>query len=102
MSGYKRLTKRGGIVKIEDFKEEYGYSSIYQRLSEIEDKIESGELVELPKKEAYVARDGGLTVRVVYMGDDGMVHFEYCTTEQQADDFLEAEKARMRRRASNE
>ena len=91
MSDYERLTKRGGIVKIEDFKEEYGYSSIYRRLSEIEDKIESGELVELPKK--------------VFLGNNEFVGNEYAvitTTfrlfcdEQQADDFLEKEKARLR------
>ena len=92
MSDYERLTKRGGVEKIEDFKEEYGYSSIYQRLSEIEDKIESGELTELPKK--------------VFLGKNEIGENEYAvitTTsrlfcdEQQADDFLEKEKERMRR-----
>ena len=95
MSDYERLTKRGGVEKIEDFKEEYGYSSIYQRLSEIEDKIESGELVELPKKvflgnDKFAGAEYVVITAKCYLFDDG----------QEADDFLEKEKARLRKGVS--
>lgn len=53
MSDYKRFTKAGGL----DFADknlslvnEYGYSHIYNRLAELEDKIENGTLVWLPCK----------------------------------------------------
>ena len=98
MSDYERLTKHGGVEKIEDFKEEYGYSSIYQRLSEIEDKIESGELVELPRKSKVYIDDGDLKYRVVYLGIDKEIHSTFFEYERQADSFIEAEKARMRGR----
>ncbi len=97
MSNYERLTKRGGFEKIEDFKEEYGYSSIYQRLSEIEDKIESGELVELPKK---VLRGKDEIGENAYEVITTMSHFFY--GERQADDFLEKEKARLRKECADE
>ena len=47
---YKRLTKKGGYTKDLDLKQELGYSYIYTRLSELEDKIMDGRLVELPCK----------------------------------------------------
>lgn len=47
---YKRLTKKGGYTKDLDLKQELGYSYIYTRLSELEDKIMDGTLVELPCK----------------------------------------------------
>ena len=109
MSEYKRLTRKDekgrwvaeaghyGIHLDNDLHANIIHGELVNRLAELEDKIERGELVALPKKEAYVARDGGLTVRVVYLGEDGRVHFEYCNTEQQADDFLEKEKARLRK-----
>ena len=50
MSDYKRLTKQAGWHKDIDLKDELGYSYIYQRLSELENKIEQGTLVELPCK----------------------------------------------------
>ena len=40
-----RLTKKGGYTKELDLKQELGYSYIYNRLSELEDKIENGTLV---------------------------------------------------------
>lgn len=95
MSDYERLTKRGGVEKIEDFKEEYGYSSIYQRLSEIEDKIESGELVELPKKVFLGKNEIGENVYGVRTTTSRL----FCD-EQEADDFLEKEKARLRKGAN--
>lgn len=50
MSEYKRLTKKGGYTKDLDLKQELGYSHIYNRLAELEDKIEDGTLIELPYK----------------------------------------------------
>ena len=41
---YVRLTKRGGYSSDLDLTQEPGYSLIYHRLSELEDKIESKEL----------------------------------------------------------
>ena len=48
MSDYKRLTKQAGWHKDIDLKDELGYSYIYQRLAELENKIEQGTLIELP------------------------------------------------------
>jgi hypothetical protein len=47
---YGRLTKKGGYTKELDLTQELGYSYIYKRLYELEDKIENGTLVELPCK----------------------------------------------------
>ena len=47
---YGRLTKKGGYTKELDLKQELGYSYIYNRLAELEDKIDNGTLVELPCK----------------------------------------------------
>lgn len=46
---YKRLTNQKWSENI-DLKQELGYSHIYKRLYELEDKIEAGTLVELPCK----------------------------------------------------
>lgn len=45
---YERMTKKGGFTKDLDLKQEMGYSHIYNRLAELEDKLESGQLLELP------------------------------------------------------
>lgn len=47
MSEYKRLTKQKWSKDI-DLTQELGYSYIYKRLHELEDKIENGTLIELP------------------------------------------------------
>lgn len=50
---YKRLTKKGGLNfadKDLSLADEWGYSHIYNRLAELEDKIEQGTLIELPCK----------------------------------------------------
>ena len=47
MSEYKRLTKQKWSNDI-DLTQELGYSHIYKRLHELEDRIENGMLVELP------------------------------------------------------
>lgn len=44
MKNYKRLTGQKWSDKI-DLKQEYGYSHIYKRLYELEDKIEKGLLI---------------------------------------------------------
>ena len=49
MSEYKRLTGQKWTDDI-DLTKEYGYSYIYKRLYELEDKIMDGTLVELPYK----------------------------------------------------
>ena len=49
MSEYKRLTGQKWTDDI-DLTKEYGYSYIYKRLYELEDKIMDGTLVELPCK----------------------------------------------------
>ena len=49
MSEYKRLTGQKWTDDI-DLTKEYGYSYIYKRLYELEDKIMNGTLVELPCK----------------------------------------------------
>lgn len=60
---YKRLTKKGGYTKELDLTQELGYSHIYNRLAELEDKIEQGELVE-NKVVTYInmARSGNKTL----------------------------------------
>ncbi len=99
MSDYERLTKRGGVEKIEDFKEEYGYSTIYQRLSELEDKIENGELLEFPRKE--YGRYGYKDFRSVLIVDkEGHVRAYHFETEEYADAFMKKTKEEMRRRAN--
>ncbi len=50
MEKYERLTKRAGWHKDIDLKDELGYSYIYQRLAELENSIEDGEIVRLPCK----------------------------------------------------
>lgn len=49
MSRYKRLTNQKWSEDI-DLTQELGYSYIYKRLYELEDKVENGTLVELPCK----------------------------------------------------
>ena len=64
MSDYKRLTKQAGWHKNIDLKDELGYSYIYQRLAELENKIEQRTLIELPCKV-------GDTVYFIVHGCDG-------------------------------
>lgn len=49
MSEYERLTNQKWSEDI-DLTQELGYSYIYKRLYELEDKIENGTLVEIPCK----------------------------------------------------
>ena len=50
MKEYKRMTKQSGWKADMDLTQEMGYSWIYQRLAELENKIEQGTLIELPCK----------------------------------------------------
>ncbi len=45
---YKRFTKKEGFRQNLDLTQELGYSHIYNRLAELEDKIENRTLIELP------------------------------------------------------
>lgn len=47
---HKRLTKKGGYTKELDLTQELGYSHIYNRLAELEDKIENGGLLKTTMK----------------------------------------------------
>lgn len=82
---YERLTKRGGYTKELDLTQEYGYSIIYQRLSELEDKIEDEEREREQKMKAqykvgdelfYVKQLSGkwvilcVPVKTVYIGKE--------------------------------
>lgn len=49
MKEYKRMTKQSGWKADMDLTQEMGYSWIYQRLSELENKIEQGTLKEIPE-----------------------------------------------------
>lgn len=50
MQKYERFTKRAGWHENIDLKDELGYSYIYQRLAELENAIEDGELVKSSSK----------------------------------------------------
>ena len=59
MNAYKRLTKQGGLNfanKNLSLVDEWGYSHIYNRLAELEDKIEQGTLKEIPEGAVVVSR----------------------------------------------
>lgn len=47
---YERMTKKGGFLSIKTMVEEYGYSYIYNRLAELEDKLCDGRLKEFTVK----------------------------------------------------
>ncbi len=109
MSEYKRLTwkdEKGRWVaeagfygiyldNVQPKRKDMIYGDVVNRLAELENKIESGELVEFPRK--------------VLRGKDeiGENAYEVITTtshlfygERQADNFLEREKARLHKGAS--
>ena len=76
MSEYKRLTGQKWTDDI-DLTKEYRHSYIYKRLYELEDKLESGRLVELPCKvnsTVYIVRDLRVIeskVRTIFFGLNG-------------------------------
>lgn len=93
---YERLTKAGGYSADLDLTQELGYRYIYQRLSELEDKIESGEIVSIPQIEESRVRDRLPTYRVLFRDESGMsiVRFK---DEGQALQFIEKLKIRSER-----
>lgn len=91
---YKRLTKKAGWHKDIDLTQELGYSYIYQRLSELENKIEQGTLIELPCKVGdtvyALVHNYKIEEMIVYgfefnchgyvlntKGDKGNIHYHY-------------------------
>ena len=87
---YKRITPHDLVEAInmppnEDMTRILRY---IHRLWELENAIERGEIIKLPRKETVTNSLGGRVFRVVYLGEDGNVHFEYCDTEQEADNFI--------------
>lgn len=74
MSEYKRLTNQKWSKDI-DLTQELGYSHIYKRLYELEDKVENGTLIELPriihpnKQEWFVqyAYESGIITKKIFM-----------------------------------
>ena len=81
---YGRLTKKGGYTKELDLKQELGYSYIYNRLSELEDKIEAGTLV--PK---YSIVDCGDTYCVCTVDTNNLLVIDEYETEAEAEKRLE-------------
>lgn len=112
MSEYKRLTRKDqkgrwiadanhfGLYIDTTGQTRYGdvevvYGDVINRLAELENKIESGELVELPKKE-FLGKNGiGENIYAVTT-----TTFRLFCEEQQADDFLLEQKTRMLKRES--
>lgn len=111
MSEYRRLTRKDDKDRWVAEAGHYGiyldnvlpkrknmiYGDLVDRLAELENKIESGELVELPKKvflgnDKFAGAEYVVITAKCYLFDDG----------QEADDFLEKEKARLRGRTSDE
>lgn len=81
---YGRLTKKGGYTKELDLKQELGYSYIYNRLSELEDKIENGTLV--PK---YSIVDCGDTYCVCTVDTNNLFVIDEYETKAEAEKRLE-------------
>ena len=104
MSEYKRLTRKdenGRWVAEAGF---YGiyldnvqpkckdmiYGDVINRLAELEDKIESGELAELPKKEFLGTNEIGEKVYMVTVPQSYLF-----AEEQYADNFIEKEREKI-------
>ena len=110
---YKRLTNQKWSKDI-DLTQELGYSYIYKRLAELEDKIEAGTLIEIPCKVgdnavaiidtlAYPNAIYNVKLKdLAYIVEDenGDVTFQHITrifgTEAEAKKMLEAEAAKAR------
>lgn len=84
---YKRLTNQKWSEDI-DLKQELGYSHIYKRLYELEDKIEAGTLIEMPCIRKL--NIGGIDcVEVVYIQRYGTIGECVCLNEAEAEKMLE-------------
>lgn len=116
MREYKRLTNQKWSKDI-DLTQELGYSHIYKRLYELEDKIEAGKLVTVPyaigqevywvDKKGYfdvekvkvslitIRHDGSVDIRLNHYNDDGSYRscFKYDPKHDELfDNEVEAEK----------
>lgn len=83
MKQYKRLTNQKWSKDI-DLTQELGYSYIYKRLYELEDKIENGTLV--PK---YSIVDCGGTYCVCTVDTDNLLVIDEYDTKEEAKEKLE-------------
>ena len=86
MSDYKRLTNQKWSEDI-DLTQELGYSYIYKRLYELEDKIEAGTLV--PK---YSIVNCGNTYCVCTVDTDNLLVIDEYETKAEAEKMLEKMK----------
>ena len=87
---YKRLTNQKWSEDI-DLTQELGYSHIYKRLYELEDKIEAGTLIEMPCIRKL--NIGGIDcVEVVYIQRYGTIGECVCLNEAEAEKMLEKMK----------
>lgn len=80
MSEYKRLTGQKWTDYI-DLTKEYGYSYIYKRLYELEDKIENGTLIELPCVRTINSSLG--SYEAVYINERDLIQQCLVSTEEQ-------------------
>lgn len=126
MSEYERLTNQKWSKDI-DLTQELGYSYIYKRLNELEDKIEAGTLVTVPyaigqevywvDKKGYfdvekvkvslitIRHNGSVDIRLNHYNDDGSYRscFKYNTKYYELfDNEAEAEKRLEEIRNGNE
>lgn len=87
MREYERLTNQKWSKDI-DLTQELGYSYIYKRLNELEDKIEAGTLIEIPgiRKLNIAGMD---CVEAVYIQRNGTIGECVCLNEAKAEKKLE-------------
>ena len=87
MREYERLTNQKWSKDI-DLTQELGYSYIYKRLYELEDKIEAGTLIEIPgiRKLNIAGMD---CVEAVYIQHNGTIGECVCLNEVDAKKRLE-------------
>lgn len=78
-NNYKRLTGQKWSDKI-DLKQEYGYSHIYKRLYELEDKIENGLLI--PRHSISRGWQNGCWC--IFGADERGIIIAQCKTEEEA------------------
>ena len=118
MNNYKRLTNQKWSKDI-DLTQELGYSYIYKRLHDLEDKIENGTLITVPyaigqevywvDKKGYfdvekvkvslitIRHDGSVDIRLNHYNDDGSYCgcFKYDTKYYELFDNEEEAKQRL-------
>lgn len=87
MREYERLTNQKWSKDI-DLTQELGYSYIYKRLNELEDKIEAGTLIEIPgiRKLNIAGMD---CVEAIYIQHNGTIGECVCLNEAEAEKKLE-------------